>query len=164
MILRRLNRDDAAAYADIRLESLRESPDAYGSTLADWEHAPLSAFAERTDTSFVVGAFDGATLCGISVLDREKGGNTRHRALITAVFVRSGLRGNGIAVAMVNHLAEVARDAGALQVELNVLVTNAPAVRAYESAGFVVAGVHPRAILSRGTFFDELLMIRHLDV
>lgn len=163
MRLRRLQRADAAAYRDIRLRSLREAPDAYGSTLDDWDVAPVSVFADRTETSVVLGAFDNAALVGLSVLDREKGGNTRHRGLITAVFVCAEARGRGVTVAMLGELAAIARGEALLQLELNVLTSNATAIRAYEAAGFRRVGTHPRAILSRGVFLDEYLMIRDLD-
>lgn len=160
--VRRLTRADAEQYRAIRLQSLRDAPDAYGSTLDDWVIAPVSIFADRTEASVVLGAFQGSGLVGLSVLDREKGGNTRHRGLITAMFVTPEARGRGLAVAMLAELALRAAREGLLQLELNVLAKNAVAIRAYERAGFHTVGLHPRAILSRGVFFDELLMIRQL--
>jgi ribosomal protein S18 acetylase RimI-like enzyme len=163
-MIRRLGEGDAAAYRDIRLESLKDAPDAYGSVYADWADAPLSVFAARTRQSVVMGAFDGEVLVGLAVLDREKGGNTRHRALVTAVYVRPAARGKGVTAAMMEAIAAHAAAEGVLQLELHVLVTNETAIRAYEAAGFGRAGLSPRAILWHGQFFDEMLMIRRLDV
>jgi ribosomal protein S18 acetylase RimI-like enzyme len=163
-MIRRLGPDDAAAYRAIRLESLRDAPDAYGSVHADWANAPVQTFADRTRSGFVVGAFDGDVLVGLAAMDREKGGNTRHRALVTAVYVRPEARGRGMTVAMMDFVAAHAVAEGIMQLELHVLVTNAPAIRAYEAAGFDRAGLCPRSILSRGQFLDEMLMVRRLDV
>ncbi len=160
MIIRRLGPADAAAFRRIRLDALRDTPDAYGSIYDDWADAPETTFADRTRSGFVAGAFEGEALVGLSVMDREKGGNTRHRALVTAVYVRPNARGQGIAAAM---LAANAAAEGIVQLELHVLVTNEAAIRVYEAAGYERAGLCPRAILSRGLFFDELLMIRRLD-
>jgi ribosomal protein S18 acetylase RimI-like enzyme len=163
-MIRRLSRDDAAAYREIRLESLKDAPDAYGSVHADWPDAPVSVFAQRTLQSVVLGAFDGDALVGLAVLDREKGANTRHRAVVTAIYVRPAARGKGATVAMMEAIAAHATAEGILQLELHVLVTNGTAIRAYAAAGFEPAGLSPRAILSRGRFFDEMLMIRRLDI
>jgi ribosomal protein S18 acetylase RimI-like enzyme len=158
-MIRRLQAEDAAAYRDIRLESLREAPDAYGSVHSDWADAPLSLFADRTGQSIVLGAFNDGKLVGLAVLDREKGGNTRHRALVTAVYVRPAARGRGLAGQLLQTLAEGARPDGILQLELHVAVTNTAAIRAYEKAGFERAGIAPRSILSTGRFIDEMLMV-----
>ncbi len=161
--VRRLGASDAAAYREIRLESLRDAPDAYGSVYADWADAPMQTFADRRQSAFVVGAFDNGALVGLAVMDREKGGNTRHRALLTAVYVRPAARGKGLTMAMMEAIAAHAVAEGILQLELHVVVTNAAAIRAYEAAGFERAGLCPRAIMSRGRFADELLMVRRLD-
>ncbi len=163
MILRRLGRADAEIYRGIRLEALRSAPDAYGSTYQDWADAPLPVFADRTDASVVLGAFDTGALVGLSAMERDKGGNTRHRALVTAVFVRPAARGRGLAVTMIDELARIAVADGILQLELNVVTTNAVAIRAYERAGFRHVGRYPRALLSGGVFHDETVMIRMLD-
>jgi RimJ/RimL family protein N-acetyltransferase len=68
-------------------------------------------------------------------------------------------RGHGIgtdACRVLLHYAFV--DRGFNRVQLEVLATNAGAIRAYEKAGFVVDGVMRKAAWVRGEFVDEVFM------
>lgn len=50
-----------------------------------------------------------------------------------------------------------------VQLELDVLADNLPAIRAYERNGFAVIGRVPRAICRKGVYYDDVHMVRHLD-
>ena len=162
-MIRRLAPPDAAEFRALRLEALAAHPAAYGSTVADWERAPLADFAAWLERSLVFGAFDADSLIGVAALDRERGGNARHRALVTAVYVRAAARRRGIASGLLAMLAETARGDGVLQLELHVAVDNPAAIAAYEATGFRRFGIVPRAIRSEGRFVDEHLMVWFLD-
>jgi ribosomal protein S18 acetylase RimI-like enzyme len=161
--VRRLNAADAEAFREIRLEGLRLDPDAFGSALSDHINRPLDHFRKRLTGSNVVGCFDGTRLMGIAAYNREQGGNTRHRAMITSVYVRPEARGQGRMAAILAELEAIGRRDGVLQLELHVALDNAAGIAAYERAGYERHGVSPRAILSGGRFIDEVLMVRRLD-
>ena len=62
---------------------------------------------------------------------------------ITNVMVRAGHRGNGIGRRMLEELLECGRKLGATDFTLEVRVGNEPAIRLYESLGFVREGIRP---------------------
>jgi hypothetical protein len=62
--VRRLLPVDAALYRDVRLEALRRSPEAFGSTFETEHPEALTWFADRLESSAVFGAFDGIDLVG----------------------------------------------------------------------------------------------------
>lgn len=161
-MIRRLTVADTPAFRAIRLEALRLAPDAYGSTLADWKDAGIDRFEARLGGSSVLGAFDGE-LAGVAALDVERGGNVRHRGLVTMIYVTPASRGRGMAQAMMRHLEQVGAEMELLQLELHVAADNPAAIAVYEKAGYRHHGLIPRALLSRGRFIDEMLMIRRLD-
>ncbi len=163
MMIRRLGSDDAKAFRAIRLEALRDNPDAYGSTLEDWQSAPLESFAERLRAGYVFGAFLHDALVAITAYDREKGGNLRHRGWVTAVYVQPAARGSGMAGRLLAAVTEKARADGVSQLELHVATDNLPALRTYRKAGFAEYGTVPRALFSRGRFIDEVHMALALD-
>jgi ribosomal protein S18 acetylase RimI-like enzyme len=163
MRVRRLTAADAEAFRAIRLESLHLAPDAFAATLADEDRRPLDHFRQRLTSGHVVGSFDGTRLMGIAAYDRERHGNTRHRATFTSVYVRPDGRGQGRLGAMLEDLAAVAVADGVRQLELHVALDNAPAIAACRRAGFAGHGIVPRAILSGERCIDEQLMVWPLD-
>ncbi len=165
-MIRRLTEADVVAFRNLRLEALQLAPEAYGSALEDWQGATLEPFQARIAGSWIAGAFDaarGGGLVGVAALDRERGGNVRHRAGITAVYVTPAARRRGLAGALLHRLVQEAAVQGVLQVELHVASDNAAAIALYEKAGFARHGLIPRALLVQGRFIDELLMVRRLD-
>ena len=65
--IRRLDGEaDARLYREIRLESLRRSPEAYGSDFDSENARPLEFFAGRLANSYVLGGFRGETLAGVA--------------------------------------------------------------------------------------------------
>jgi ribosomal protein S18 acetylase RimI-like enzyme len=162
-MIRQLTEADVAAFRSLRLEALQLAPEAYGSTLADWQDAGTDRFAARIADSWVAGAFDGGDLVGVAALDRERGTNVRHRAAITAVYVTPAARRRGHAGALLDRLAAEAAAQGIVQLELHVAAENGAAIALYERAGFQNHGLIPRALLVQGRFIDERVMIRRLD-
>ena len=62
---------------------------------------------------------------------------------ITNVMVQAGYRGNGIGRRILEELLECGRKLGATDFTLEVRVGNGPAIRLYESLGFVREGIRP---------------------
>lgn len=62
---------------------------------------------------------------------------------IDNVVVDTGYRGNGIAGALISELIALGESEGVKEFTLEVRVSNAPAIRVYEKAGFKTEGVRP---------------------
>ncbi len=161
--IRQLTAADAIAFRTLRLEALEYHPEAYGSTLANWQDLPRSAYVARIESGVIFGLFVEGRLEGMLALDPETGGNARHRAGIHAVYIRKTLRGKGGIDLLLRAAVDRARELGIAQLELAVVETNTRAQDAYVRNGFARFGVTPRAILFKGRYLDEILLIRRLD-
>lgn len=152
----KLTPQDWAAFRAIRLESLERAPEVYGTGLDQEIDQPEEWWRGRLESS-ELGVFTACVAgdtAGMSGWVLPGGANTRHRAYLWGVYVRDGLRGTGVGRALVSAtLAEALTRSEA--VDLNVLTENTPAVRLYESLGFVIVGTVPRALKYGGVYRDQ---------
>ncbi|HEV7982275.1 MAG TPA: GNAT family N-acetyltransferase [Xanthobacteraceae bacterium] len=108
--IRRLGADEAEKFRDIRLESLRCNPEAFGSSFAAESVKPASWFADRLSTSFVLGAFRTAVLLGIAALVIQQGDKRAHKGLLVGMYVRPDARRAGVGRRLVEAIVALARD------------------------------------------------------
>jgi RimJ/RimL family protein N-acetyltransferase len=161
--VRRLGGADVAAYRAIRLDALREAPEAFGSDYESASEQPDSYFADALGRLAVFGGFDGADrLVGLIAFARYDGAKYQHRGDMISVYVRPEARGTGLGMALIEALFEHARH-HVLQVHCGVATDNARAIALYRRAGFAVYGTEPRSLFVNGRFIDEHLMVRFLD-
>ena len=108
--------------------------------------------------AFIDGKIAGSA--GIEPIgDKEK---IRHRADF-GIAVEKAYWGRGIGKALTLACIECAKQAGYLQIELEVVAENLSAVRLYESVGFREYGRNPRAFLARTGWQTIILMRLELD-
>ena len=176
LTIRALDAADSAAYQAVRLRGLRESPEAFGSTLAEEASLPIEAAAERyglvgraagtADAAerVTMGAFDAAgVLVGVAGCVRERYAKSRHRATLWGMYVVAERQGRGIGRALVEALvAEVRRWAGVEQLTLHVVADCRAARDLYEACGFRAVGLHPDAYRQDGHSFDVAQMVLRL--
>ncbi|MFZ0642238.1 MAG: GNAT family N-acetyltransferase [Candidatus Acidiferrales bacterium] len=159
--IRQLAPSEAAAYREIRLEALRSSPEAFGSTFEAESERPLERFRERLTNSPVFGAFLNAELVGIAGFMRREGAKDAHKAMLWGMYVRAGSRKAGVG----RRLAEAVIDFARQHVEtlqLTVVSDNEPARHLYASLGFVEYGIERNALKQDGRYYDEVLMAKDL--
>ena len=134
--LARLGPDDWREFRDVRLASLADAPGAFGSRHADWVDATEERWRARlTDVPLtIVGREDGHP---VGVVSGVPAGD--HVELIS-MWVAPGHRGTGLAGRLVDEVVAWAAAQG-LDTELMVRDDNAPAIAAYERAGFTDLGV-----------------------
>ena len=159
--LRRLTSSDAAAFRSIRLEALRDAPEAFGSTFEKESGEHLQYFIDRVERNVVFGGFFGDSLAGVAGFYREAGAKMSHKGVLWGMYVKPEARGSGLATALVERLIEHARKE-VEQVQLTVVASNPRAKRFYERMGFVVYGLEKEALKDRDTYFDEFLMVKFL--
>ena len=159
--IRLLTPDDAAAYRDIRLEGLRQDPDAFASTFERESAMPLSWFAERIVKGNVFGAFADGKLRGVAGYWRQEGDKESHKATLWGMYVRSAARGMGLGERLIEAVVKHAA-AHVEQLQLGVASTNAAALRLYIKAGFAEYGREMKALKQDERYIDEILMVRFL--
>ena len=157
--VRRLNSSDAEAYRAVRLDGLLKHPEAFGASYEDEAGRPIAVTAERLDSGFVLGAFDGdERLMGVAGLAIPTAAKARHKGTLWGMYVLPEARGTGLSRLLVDGIIAEARG----KVErllLTVVSSNAAALNLYRKAGFVEYGLEQRALRVDDAYFDEMLMV-----
>jgi RimJ/RimL family protein N-acetyltransferase len=157
-LLRRLAVPDAEAFREVRLEGLRNHPEAFGSSWEEESQKPLAWFAERLDDNVVLAGFtDDRRILGVAALAIQQALKTRHKGFLWGMYVRPEARGSGLAQALVERVLSEARGT-VEEIQLSVVTTNQAAVRLYTRYGFKEYGIERRALKVDGRYYDELLM------
>jgi ribosomal protein S18 acetylase RimI-like enzyme len=155
---RTLTPDDAAAYREIRLRSLQDHPEAFGSSYEEEVEVSAETLAERWraagDSRTNFGAFVGMRLVGIVTLNRYTAGKLRHRGYITGMYVDGSVRSQGVGLALIDVAITCARQQGIEELTLAVTAGNDSARRLYRRCGFVSYGVEPNLIRANGRDYD----------
>jgi ribosomal protein S18 acetylase RimI-like enzyme len=155
--IRPLRSGDAAIFHALRLNALRESPEAFGSTYEEDSLLSLDTVAGRLDETtvaprrIVLGAFEGERIVGFVGCVQEPKLKTRHKALVWGTYVEPTVRGRGVGRSLLARL--IAHVAEWQQVErLTLTVTErAQAARAlYRAAGFEPFGREPDGLRQLG--------------
>lgn len=159
--VRRLSPADAPLFREIRLEGLRQEPEAFSSTFENESIQPLSFFADRLAGSAVFGAFRGSDLLGVAGFFVQHGPKHGHKGTLWGMYVQPGARREGVG----RRLVEAVIDHGRTQVELVQLIVvaeNQAARRLYARLGFEEYGVEKRAAKYQGQYHDDVLMAKML--
>jgi ribosomal protein S18 acetylase RimI-like enzyme len=129
---------------DIRLRSLEDSPDAFGSALADETSLPDRAWIERTaryarggeSTAFIAempAGWIGFVMGRVEAEDKTRAG-------LFGLWVDPAARSGGVGLALTEAVVAWAREQGARTLDLWVVASNAAAIRIYSRAGFGETG------------------------
>lgn len=159
--IRRLLPADAALYRDIRLEGLRLSPEAFGSTFERENAQTLDWFAQRLGNSDIFGAFDGAEIVGTAGLLLGTGRKEEHKGRLVGIYVRPNSRKSGVGRRLIEAILDFARPRIEI-VQLAVVSENHQAIRLYASLGFVEFGLEKNSLKDGGRYYDEVHMAKEL--
>ena len=159
--IRPLTRDDAPAWGALRLEALKNHPEAFGSSYEEFILLGAEQVAERIPEpggeDVLFGVFSGGELSGCGGFAREKHLKGRHKGLMWGIYLRPSLRGTGAGDALVSRVIEQAR----AHVEILTCAVNPENLGAralYLRHGFKVYGREPRALRTGGRDHDEELL------
>jgi GNAT superfamily N-acetyltransferase len=142
--VRKLEPAEWPTYRDLRLRSLADSPDAFGSTLAAEQARTAQDWAER----LARGATSGLDLPLIAEVDRQAAGlawakvEASDPSIINLyqMWVAPEFRGHGAGRLLLRAAIEWARSRNAAEVRLGVTWGDTPAVRLYTREGFAPFG------------------------
>ena len=144
--------DEWPKWRSLRLATLADAPEAFGSRLSDWADAPDQRWRSRLrDVPLnVIAMLDNKSVGQVSATND---GSSTSVELIS-MWVAPNARGAGVGDAMIHAVISWAEDQGASVVELSVKAANLPARRLYERNRFLFNGNRDQA--------DEVRMIRTL--
>lgn len=136
----RIDADDWQEFREVRLASLSEAPEAFGSTYEGWVDAPEERWRARlTDVPLTLLArIDGAPVGVACGSPAELHGEPAVELI--SMWVAPHHRGSGLAGRLIGRVVAWATEQG-LPTFLMVRVGNDRAITAYERAGFVSTGV-----------------------
>lgn len=166
LTLRPLNETDAAAFTELRLEAIADSPSAIWPTLEEERARPLDAVVaqiQQTPVQIMFGVFDQQMLIGIAGLRQEPYAQLRHKGTLWGVFVHPQYRKSGVARELLQAALTHARNMQLRQIHLRVNTENHRARRLYTTSGFTGYGVERRAMCVNGHYFDEENIVLYLD-
>src|SRR5260221_8492405 len=138
VIIRPAVAEDLSAYRDLRLEALRNHPEAFGADYAQDAAEPESFWQERLSNTIdnPMGILHLAVadqmLIGMTGIYRINSPKEQHNGNIWGVYVRPDRRGLHVAEALIEACGILAEAKQLLDVELKVNAANVGAMRFYD--------------------------------
>ncbi|MCI0766186.1 GNAT family N-acetyltransferase [Bacillus sp. TL12] len=162
-----LTKDEAEIYLELRVEGLKQNPEAFSSSYEDIinKECPIEYKAQKLaqDENYTLGAFKDGTLIGVATLETKPYVKQEHKAKIGSVYVSPKARGLGAGKSLIKECIELAKTLEVEQVMLDVVIGNDGAKKLYESLGFKTFGVQERSLKYNGQYWDEEHMVLFLD-
>jgi GNAT superfamily N-acetyltransferase len=143
--IRRTRPDEGPAFRAIRLEAIRESPTAFGSTLAETAARPLEYWQDRVrrgatgSESVLFAAVDGERWIGVVGGFVDDSTDARSVDLVS-MWVHPEHRGQGVGRRLVEQVVAWAKERSARRVVLWLTEGNDRAVTLYRRSGFRETG------------------------
>jgi GNAT superfamily N-acetyltransferase len=137
--IRRIGPDDWKHLRTTRLAALLDAPEAFESTYEGSVGFDEAEWRRRAGNNAVFLAFDGSDPVGLAIGFRADETPPEARELVS-MWVSPAARGQGVAGRLIEAVAGTARDEGARELGLWIVVGNDSARVAYDRAGFVATG------------------------
>ena len=102
-----------------------------------WKKEDFIKLMENDTSAYIVAELNGEIIGGAGIRNIVGDGE------ITNVAIKPAYRGNGYSKELINHLLDRGKQLGCTAFTLEVRVSNTPAIKCYESAGFESAGIRP---------------------
>lgn len=160
MEVRLLTISDAIKYWEIRLEGLKQNPEAFATSYEEaiQREKPIEMVKESIQTkgNYTFGAFDKENLIGVVTLIQEKYSKMQHKASIVGVYVTPTKRNLGVAKILLSKAIQYAISIDQLEkLNLSVVTSNEQARRLYMDLGFKVFGVEEKALKIGDLYYNE---------
>lgn len=166
MEFRRLTKEDAAAFRQVRLHGLKEATQAFSADHELSVKQPLEHFAARLKNevdAFVIGVLVAGQLVGVGGFYRDDGPKLRHKGTIWGVYVMPQHRSGGVGRKLIEEIiANAVKVPDLHQINITVTAENDRARQLYASMGFEPWGLERNALWIDGKFYDDLHMVMFL--
>lgn len=150
--------EDWQSWKQIRLQSLKESPAAFGRSYEEEILSPNQKFMDMITDNTIFGAFLDNQLVSVVGFMRNSGERYCHRGKIFGVYTDPTARGRGMCKALMQLAIDHARTV-VVWLEIHVWTENPTAFKLYSSLGFKTYCTEFRALrLSDTEFVDYHLM------
>jgi ribosomal protein S18 acetylase RimI-like enzyme len=162
---------DWQAYRELRLEALRESPQAFGSSFHESVSRPDSHWqyrleeAARGEEGWLLFARSGQKLVGLIGAYHDKVASQQlgtQVAEVISVYVTPAARGRGISKLLMQSILDVLKESGIHTARLDVNPDQIPALRLYQGFGFTTIDIEQR-LLGDGDYHEEYIMEKVLE-
>ena len=158
MDIRKLTEKDWDSFRALRLEALKLSPEAFGSSYEEESILNNEDFQHGFKNCDMFGAFIHNQIAGCAGFFIHSSKKSNHRGQIIAMYTRSDFRHHGIGDALLKMIIKHAAK-HVLQLHLTVVTSNQPAIALYQKNGFKIYGTEPRSLKIDTFFYDEHFMI-----
>lgn len=138
--IRQIKAEQWAAYRDVRLAALKDSPEAFSTTVEQAQSWPDSHWqlrlSERHENQhFAVFAYQNTNIVGLCWALKEQ-----NIVQVFQMWVAPQYRGIGASKALINSIVNWAKNNSAQCLNLSVTQTNVAAIGLYKASGFVETG------------------------
>ena len=166
--LRKLTSDDIEQFRALFTVALTDVPVLFLESLEEFEQRSMEELASMIlgDDRFMLGAFDSLNnLVAMIGFRREKSTRLNHIGMIWGLYVSPQARGQKLGHKLILETLKEAKNLpGLLQIKLQLEAGNARAKKLYESFGFQVWGMEPRAVRVGDSYYDDYhMMLNILD-
>lgn len=166
--IRKLTENDLNEYFHLRLEALKISPTNYLSSYEEEQKTGHQFYQDilqsHTSNNVIFGAYNNNKLIGVLGIYQETRIKTKHKCILWGFYVQPAFRNLGAGkILLTNAIDYVKTHLDCTAIHLTVEASNIIAKKIYESFGFTVWGVEPKAILVNGKYYNDCHMILLLD-
>jgi RimJ/RimL family protein N-acetyltransferase len=157
----RVNADRWQDYRDLRLEALKNEPQAFSSSYEEEQLIAETVWRTRIENALF--AIENGKLVSMAGFIRYNHIKTNHVCEIFGVYVRPEYRGKGIGKQLISTvIKEIKNIKGIKKIRIGVNPTQKAAEHIYLKLGFEPVGLLKKDMQVNGKFYDELWMEKHL--
>ena len=158
MEIKLLTEDDWRLWKSIRLEALKNMPEAFGSSFEEELGLLDIDFQKTLNQNNIFAVFQNDEIFGCVAFACLHMNKMKHKGILWGMYIRPEYRGKGAADSLLKTVILFAKSK-VTQLHLTCVTNNNPAVKFFQRNGFEIYGTEPRALKIDMQYYDELLMV-----